>query len=196
MILNDFASGKDIPFCLWTPLSTWERSTSRSLHTGTLCLQIHPEVIPWWLALFSSISVKILLLITCLHRHWLDWNLPLCDLKAFGTDSEQALSNALQMVFKEAKHLHCFLHFKSNLEDRLKSLHIPKSQCIEFLRDVFGNLAEFEDGLVDTENEECFDASLISLQEIWTTGKEKLTIHQSFTNGLSVNVKRWYGVQC
>ena len=39
----------------------------------------------------------------------------LCDLKAFDTDGEQALSNALPMVFKEAKHLRCFLHFKSNL---------------------------------------------------------------------------------
>jgi transposase-like protein len=82
----------------------------------------------------------------------------------FGTDGEKALSNALQMVFKEAKHLRCFLHFKSNLEDRLKSLNIPKFQRVEFLRDVFGKPAEFE-GLVDAENEECFDAPLINLQD-------------------------------
>ena len=74
----------------------------------------------------------------------------LSDLKTFGTDGEKALSNAFQKVFKEAKHLRCFLHFKSNSEDRLKSLHIPKFQHIEFLPDVFGNPTDFE-GLVDAE---------------------------------------------
>ena len=76
------------------------------------------------------------------------------------------------MVFKEAKHLRCFLCFKSNLDERFKCFHIPKRQCIEFLRDVFENPAEFKEGLVDAENEECLDASLISLQEIWNRERE------------------------
>ena len=100
----------------------------------------------------------------------------LCDLKAFGTDGEQALSNALWMVFKEAKHLH-FLHFT---EDRLKSLHIQKSQHIEFLCDAFGNPAEFEELLVDADNENV----LISLQEIWNNHEREFNDPPAFTIGL------------
>ena len=93
------------------------------------------------------------------------------------------------MVFKEAKHLRCFLHFKSNLEERLKGFHIPKPQRIEFLRDVFGNPAEFEEGLVDAENEECFDASLISLQEIWNNREREFNDPPAFYDWFVCNCK-------
>ena len=66
------------------------------------------------------------------------------NLCAFGTDGEQVLSNALQTVFSGAKHLRCFLHFKSNLDDRLEKMHIPKSVRIKFHRDVFGNPADLQ----------------------------------------------------
>ena len=89
------------------------------------------------------------------------------NLHAFGTDGEVALSSAFQTVFVSAKHLRCFLHFKSNLDDKLKKLHIPKSVRIEFLRDVFGNPTDLEEGQVDAEDEQCYEASLCSLQKIW-----------------------------
>lgn len=68
------------------------------------------------------------------------------------------------MVFTHAKHLHCFLHFKSNSDDRLKKSHIPKSRRVEFLHD--GNPTEIEEGLIDAEDEEFFKPSLCSLQKI------------------------------
>ena len=99
---------------------------------------------------------------------------------AFGTDGEQALLNSFQTVFTAVKHLRCFLHFKSNLDNRLKKLRIPKSVRIEFLRDVFGNPTEFEEGLVDAEDEECYEASLCSLQKIWNDREKDFNNPPSF----------------
>ena len=108
------------------------------------------------------------------------------NLHAFGTDGKLALSNAFQTVFMAAKHLHCFLYFKSNLDDKLKKLHISKSVRIEFLHDVFGNLTDFE-GLVDAEDEECYEASLYSLQKIWNDREKEFNDPPSY--GLSRTVK-------
>ena len=113
----------------------------------------------------------------------------LSNLRAFGTDGEQALSNAFQTVFTDAKHLRCFLHFKSNLDDRLKMLHIPKSVRIEFLRDVFGNPTDFEEGLVDAEDEDCYEASLCSLKKIWSDREREFNDPPSFYEWFVKNCK-------
>ena len=39
----------------------------------------------------------------------------LSSLKAFGTDGELALENALSATFANAQHIRCFLHFKGNV---------------------------------------------------------------------------------
>ena len=74
------------------------------------------------------------------------------------------------------------------VEDRLKSLHIPKSQHTEFLHDVFGNPAELE-GLVDAENKDCFDASLISLQVIWNNQEREFNDPPVFYDWFICNCK-------
>ena len=91
----------------------------------------------------------------------------LCNLRAFGTDGEKAISNAMHVVFDEAVHLRCFLHFKGNLDSKLREYKVPKNERIEFLRDVFGNPEELEKGIVDADTEEEFEALIISLKEIW-----------------------------
>ena len=116
-------------------------------------------------------------------------NNALRNLHAFGTDGELALSNAFQAVFIAARHLHCFLHFKSNLDDKLKKLCMPKSMCIEFLHDVFGNPTDFEEGLVDVEDEECYEASLCSLQKMWNDREKEFNDPPPSMNGLSRTVK-------
>ena len=58
-------------------------------------------------------------------------------LHSYGTDGEKALSNAFHTVFSRASHIQCFLHFRGNLDAKLKKLCIPKPSRIEFLRDVF-----------------------------------------------------------
>ena len=76
---------------------------------------------------------------------------------AFGTDGEKALSSAFLAVFNKAVHLHCFLHFKGNLESRLREYRIPKHLQVEFLRDVFGDPTNAQDGFVDAKSDEDFD---------------------------------------
>ena len=110
-------------------------------------------------------------------------------LQAFGTDGELVLSNAFQTVFTSAKHLRCFLHYKSNLDDKLKKLHVPKSVRTEFLRDIFGNLAELEEGLVDAEDEECYEGSLCSLQNIWNDREREFSDLPSFYEWFINNCK-------
>ena len=78
------------------------------------------------------------------------------DLHCFGTDREKALENALHTQFRSAVHLRCFLHFRGNLEAKLSDLGISKSDAQEFVRDVLGNFALLEDGLVDAECSEQF----------------------------------------
>ena len=89
----------------------------------------------------------------------------LSSLCSFGTDGEKALFNAFQTVFNKAIHLHCFLHFRGNLDAKLKECNIPKPIRIEFLRDVFGNPSSLEEGLVDVDD--AHEASISSLKEIW-----------------------------
>ena len=48
---------------------------------------------------------------------------PLCDIKAFGTDREQALVNAFENAFPNAIHLCCFKHFRDNIDTTLLYLY-------------------------------------------------------------------------
>ena len=89
------------------------------------------------------------------------------NLRAFGTDGEKAISNAMHVVFDEAVHLRCFLHFKGNLDSKLRKYRVPKNERIELLRDVFGNPKELEKGIVDGNMDEEFEALILSLKEIW-----------------------------
>ena len=91
----------------------------------------------------------------------------LCDLRAFGTDGEKALASAFETVFRKAIHLRCFLHLRGNLESRLRGYGIPKHVQIEFIRDVFGNPKELEDGIVDAGSPAEYEAMVRSLQVIW-----------------------------
>ena len=91
----------------------------------------------------------------------------LCDLRAFGTDGEKALASAFQTVFQRAIHLRCFLHLRGNLEARLREYGIPKHIQVEFIRDVFGNPSQLEDGIVDANSTAEYEAMIQSLQVIW-----------------------------
>ena len=46
----------------------------------------------------------------------------LSSIKAFGTDGELALENALSATFANTQYVRCFLHFKGNVEQKLREL--------------------------------------------------------------------------
>ena len=107
------------------------------------------------------------------------------NLRCFGTDGEKALVNALHTQFKSAIHLRCFLHFRGNLEDKLANIGISKTNAQEFLRDVFGNPAVLEDGLVDADVAE-LDKDFRNLKDVWNerevalSGASSPSFHQWF----------------
>lgn len=88
----------------------------------------------------------------------------LCDLKAYGTDGEAALTAALKSWFPGA--VRCFIHKKNNVEEHLKGC--SSSVKNEIVRDIFGSQGEvLSTGLVDCDSEQCFDVSLGRLYQRW-----------------------------
>ena len=63
----------------------------------------------------------------------------LANLRCFGTDGEAALVNTLSTVFPHAIHLRCFLHFRGNIEEKLRQLNLPQLVLKEIVYDVLGN---------------------------------------------------------
>ena len=59
-----------------------------------------------------------------------------------------------------------FFHFWGNVESKLAELRISKPNAQEFLKDIFGNPALLEEGLVDADSAE-LDDEFLSLKEIW-----------------------------
>ena len=96
--------------------------------------------------------------------------------QAFGTDGEEALSNALGLEFPSAVHLRCFLHFKDNVKAKLMAdLQIASHACQEFLSDIFGKPSAQQFGLVDAKSEDEFHSKMTSLKEVWNKRKSRET---------------------
>ena len=91
----------------------------------------------------------------------------LSKLKCFGTDGKDALIQAFSTAFSGAVHLRCFLHFRGNVEDKLRNIRIPSVAAKEFVHDILGNPAHLKTGLVDSENEGELDSMLSSLKAVW-----------------------------
>ena len=83
----------------------------------------------------------------------------LCNVRAFGTDGEEALYSAFQHEFPASVHLQCSIHMRRNIKDKLHELRVCESTAQIILGDIFGRQVELQhmDGLVDAESEEEFD---------------------------------------
>ena len=90
----------------------------------------------------------------------------LSEIQAFGTDGEIALQQGMSKPCHSAKFLRCFGHFKTNIKDKLSSLGVAKQYHSTFLRDIFGHDTDalHHEGLVDSDNEDVFQAKLVSLK--------------------------------
>ena len=91
----------------------------------------------------------------------------LSSLQAFGTDGELALENALMATFPNPQHVRCFLHFKGNIEQKLRELNVPSSVAAEIVKDIMGNPSQLQRGLVDAESTEKLEECLISFSKRW-----------------------------
>ena len=93
----------------------------------------------------------------------------LCNLRAFGTDGEEALYRAFQHEFPASVHLQCFIHMRRNIKEKLHELRVGESTAQIMLGDIFGRQVELQrmDGLVDAESLEEFDQGVDCLCERW-----------------------------
>ena len=60
------------------------------------------------------------------------------NVRAYGTDGDPALIEALSHNFPDALQLRCFIHLKRNVAEKLKQRGICNSKAQEFLADIFG----------------------------------------------------------
>ena len=90
---------------------------------------------------------------------------------AFGTDGDKNLTEALGHNFPFALQLRCFIHFKKNVQEKLRDLGLPSHISQQFLDDIFGkrdgNLKI--EGLVDSTGVEDFQQKLEALEDHWNT---------------------------
>ena len=88
---------------------------------------------------------------------------------AFGSDGDKALVEALSHNFPFALQLRCSLHFKKNVEHKLKEMGIPTQVMQEFLSDIFGKRVSntYQEGLVDSCSVQQFDERLDNLKPLW-----------------------------
>ncbi len=91
----------------------------------------------------------------------------LSSLKAFGTDGELALENALAATFPCAHHVRCFLHFRGNIERKLYELTIPRAVASEIVKDVMGCPTQLQRGLVDADSADKLDKMLTGFKARW-----------------------------
>ena len=96
------------------------------------------------------------------------------ELRAFGTDGEKALVDALSHEFRYAIHLTCFIHVRQNIKRKLQELQYPQMVMTEILNDIFGCKQgdTFAEGIVDSWSEDEFDKKLEDLKERWSTLEE------------------------
>ena len=113
----------------------------------------------------------------------------LSKLKCFGSDREDALVKAFSTAFPNAIHLRCFLHFRGNIEEKLRQLKLPSVVVKAFVHDVLGNPAQLEFGLVDAEDEAEFDSTLASLKVVWNEREKPYNSPPQFHSWFQVNCR-------
>ena len=52
------------------------------------------------------------------------------NIRAFGTDGEEALANACRASFPQAIQLRCFIHFERNIKEYLKKIGVDESNLV------------------------------------------------------------------
>ena len=89
--------------------------------------------------------------------------------RVIGTDGEMALGDALLHEFRFSQHLLCFVHFRRNIKDKLNECNIPSDISKSILDDVFGCRigGVFQEGLVDSSDNDEYQSKLDSLIQAW-----------------------------
>ena len=89
--------------------------------------------------------------------------------RAFGTDGEDALANALAHEFGFVQRLTCFIHVRRNVKDKLADCNIPSELAHKILDDIFGRKlgTVFVEGIVDASGVTDFQSKLEAVLQGW-----------------------------
>ena len=91
----------------------------------------------------------------------------LIDVMAIGSDRDPAMDKGFCQTFPIASLLACKKHVEDNIRVKLKALGITGEAKSSFLKDIFGDDQNKEQGLVDCLSNEQFNSKLLALQNIW-----------------------------
>ena len=91
----------------------------------------------------------------------------LANLRAFGTDGEKKLFEAISTCFNKADHLLCWIQVKDNISQKLESLCIETPN--EYMCEIFGKTSGTTKvkELLDVTSEDQFELEWKRLEEIW-----------------------------
>ena len=85
-------------------------------------------------------------------------------LHAYGTDSKDALINALAAGFPSSAHLLCYIHCKKNVQEKCKQIGLSQALTSQICSDLFGR-----HGLLYCQSSELFEKQTTQLVEKWNT---------------------------
>lgn len=110
------------------------------------------------------------------------------NLHVLGTDGELVLSSLFLESCPDLTHLLCFIHFK-NIVNYLKTVGVDESNRKCIIADIFGQQqgTRFEEGLVDSEDVDEFEARLQTLKGVWNErlGEKGLRFHTWFAKNMA-----------
>ena len=109
------------------------------------------------------------------------FNKCLRNIRAFGTDGQEALIEAFSHSFPSALQLRCFIHFKKNILEKLAQYGISGQIADEFVADIFGKRSgsTYYEGLVDSASEEEFSERLNNCMHTWNARETKHTCSEA-----------------
>ena len=115
------------------------------------------------------------------------------NLRVLGTDGELALSSPFLERCPDLTHLLCFIHFKNNIVNHLKTVGVDELSRKCIIADIFGQQqgTRFEEGLVDSEDVDEFKARLQELKDVWNErlGEKGLRFHTWFVKNKADSMK-------
>ena len=91
------------------------------------------------------------------------------DIKAIGSDGDEALQNAIEICFQDAIKLLCVNHKRENIEKQLRKSRGNSLAVNHIMADIFGKEKHwtYEKGLIDSQTASEFDQNLKDFKATW-----------------------------
>ena len=185
-------------FLLLLPHTTLVTSMLHLLHTHISCFKIQNPKISPYVSPYSGTPKHKLFCHNYFASTLIGLSPALYCVLTFGSDRDKALTEAFTHNFPYAVQLGCFIHFRRNIEEKVKSLGFSSTVAQEFLSDIFCNQIgnAYQEGLVDSFSHDDFDRRLSEIKSIWnaresaiSSREDSSSFYDSFSKDQSEIVK-------